>query len=82
MERTCCVAPGPPSRRPWPESAHSVHAPTPALLFAAVVGVMAVAVAAWLLWRVTRLALKLFLAAGLLLLLAGMAVLAFLASRA
>ncbi len=43
---------------------------------------MAVAVVAWLVWRVTRLALKLFLAVGLLLLLAGMAVLAFLASRA
>ena len=80
--RTCCVAPALRRQRPWPESASAVDAPTPALLFAAVVGVMAVAVAAWLVWRVTRLALKLFLAAGLLLLLAGMAVLAFLASRA
>ena len=58
-----------------------MEAPTPALLFAAVVGVLAVAVATWLVWKVTRLALKLFLAAGLLLLLAGMALLAFLASR-
>ena len=82
MAPTCCVAPVLRRRRPWPESAHSVDAPTPALLFAAVVGVMAVSVAAWLVWRITRLALKLLLAAGLLLLLAGMAVLAFLASRA
>ncbi len=82
MARTFCAAPALRRQRPWPESACAVDAPTPALLFAAVVGVMAVAMAAWLVWKVTRLALKLFLAAGILLLLAGMAVLAFLASRA
>jgi hypothetical protein len=59
-----------------------VASPTPAILFAAVVGLLAVLVVAWLVWRVTRLALKLFLAAGLLLLLLGMAVLAYLAARA
>jgi hypothetical protein len=59
-----------------------VYAPSPALLFAIVAGLLSVGVAFWLIWKVTRLALRLFLAAGLLLLLLGMAALVLLATRA